>query len=443
MKMHVASSATIVVLLAGVAVTGCGIDHELNATSARTAPAAESSAQAPSELRDYRYCEVIPSVTEGDTTTTYVWNTTGSNLCPPELWNSITEAEVNQEFGSQSAQLNGPRHWVMDSISATGESTTGQTFTFGGIEFNLRAILTTPAGQPTVGQQFYVPNQVQRDTTYTYTAGRPIFELTDPDGNVYVMQSYAQIVDKTLTYEQLPSLANKLNLPEGWTYSTETPEQDFELVATGLAYVINDDLGNSYQRQLQGGHCAVVVELRSGLRDAGCDARPPRVVADRDMCVRERESYSSVQGRVITSRLEDEAITIIREVAAECERPVLLFSGGKDSVVVLHLAWRAFSPARIPFPVMHVDTGHNFDEVIEFRDRTVAAFGVELVVASVQASIDEGQRPRSARAAVVAQPAADRHVAGRHRPPPLRCRLRRRQARRGTIAGQGACGVAS
>jgi sulfate adenylyltransferase subunit 2 len=92
-----------------------------------------------------------------------------------------------------------------------------------------------------------------------------------------------------------------------------------------------------------------------------------------------------------TAQLEDEAITIFREIAAECERPVLLFSGGKDSVVMLHLAHRAFWPARIPFPVMHVDTGHNFDEVIEFRDRAVADFGVELVVASVQASIDAGR----------------------------------------------------
>jgi sulfate adenylyltransferase subunit 2 len=92
-----------------------------------------------------------------------------------------------------------------------------------------------------------------------------------------------------------------------------------------------------------------------------------------------------------THPLESEAISIIREVAAEFERPVLLFSGGKDSVVMLHLARRAFAPGRIPFPVMHVDTGHNFDEVIEFRDRTVAEFGVDLVVASVQASIDAGR----------------------------------------------------
>jgi sulfate adenylyltransferase subunit 2 len=89
--------------------------------------------------------------------------------------------------------------------------------------------------------------------------------------------------------------------------------------------------------------------------------------------------------------LIDESVTIIREVAAEFERPVLLFSGGKDSVVMLHLAVRAFAPARIPFPVMHIDTGHNFPEVIEFRDRCVSEMGVQLIIGSVQASIDSGK----------------------------------------------------
>src|SRR5436190_18324014 len=89
--------------------------------------------------------------------------------------------------------------------------------------------------------------------------------------------------------------------------------------------------------------------------------------------------------------LEAESIHIMREVAAEFERPVLLFSGGKDSVVMLHLATKAFWPAAVPFPVMHVDTGHNFPEVLEFRDRRVAELGVRLVVASVQASIDAGR----------------------------------------------------
>jgi sulfate adenylyltransferase subunit 2 len=88
--------------------------------------------------------------------------------------------------------------------------------------------------------------------------------------------------------------------------------------------------------------------------------------------------------------LEAEAIHVIREVAAEFERPVLLFSGGKDSAVMLHVAIKAFAPARLPFPVMHVDTGHNFAEVMAFRDRRVAELELRLVVASVQEAIDAG-----------------------------------------------------
>jgi sulfate adenylyltransferase subunit 2 len=89
--------------------------------------------------------------------------------------------------------------------------------------------------------------------------------------------------------------------------------------------------------------------------------------------------------------LEAESIHIIREVAAEFERPVLLFSGGKDSCVMLRLAVKAFWPGRLPFPIMHVDTGHNFDEVIAFRDQCAKEVGARLIVASVQASIDSGR----------------------------------------------------
>ncbi|MBW3608750.1 MAG: sulfate adenylyltransferase subunit CysD [Actinobacteria bacterium] len=89
--------------------------------------------------------------------------------------------------------------------------------------------------------------------------------------------------------------------------------------------------------------------------------------------------------------LESEAIHVMREVAAELAKPVLLFSGGKDSIVLLRLAEKAFRPGRFPFPLMHVDTGHNFPEVIEFRDRRVAELGERLIVASVQESIDAGR----------------------------------------------------
>src|ERR671926_1552906 len=89
--------------------------------------------------------------------------------------------------------------------------------------------------------------------------------------------------------------------------------------------------------------------------------------------------------------LEAEAIHILREVAGQCSNPALLFSGGKDSLVLLRLAEKAFRPGRFPFPLMHIDTGHNFPEVIDFRDRRAAELGERLIVASVQESIDAGR----------------------------------------------------
>src|SRR5688572_22320179 len=99
--------------------------------------------------------------------------------------------------------------------------------------------------------------------------------------------------------------------------------------------------------------------------------------------------------------LEAESVFIMREVAAEFERPVLLFSGGKDSIVMLRLAEKAFRPAKFPFPVMHIDTGHNFQEVLAYRDRTIERLGERLIVASVQESIDKGRVKEEDRKSVV------------------------------------------
>jgi sulfate adenylyltransferase subunit 2 len=113
--------------------------------------------------------------------------------------------------------------------------------------------------------------------------------------------------------------------------------------------------------------------------------------------------------------LEAESIHILREVAAEMERPCLLFSGGKDSIVMLNLARKAFAPARIPFPVMHVDTGLNFPEILEFRDRWIELLGLQLVVASVQDAIDRGlvrEEPNGSRNRIQTQvllEAAEKH----------------------------------
>ena len=116
--------------------------------------------------------------------------------------------------------------------------------------------------------------------------------------------------------------------------------------------------------------------------------------------------------------LESEAIHVMREVAAEFERPVLLFSGGKDSIVLLRLAEKAFRPAPFPFPLMHVDTGHNFPEVIDYRDRRVAELGERLIVASVQDSIDSGRvveekGPRASRNRPTIPPSATPCTTGR------------------------------
>jgi sulfate adenylyltransferase subunit 2 len=103
----------------------------------------------------------------------------------------------------------------------------------------------------------------------------------------------------------------------------------------------------------------------------------------------QRTNY--VTNRSFPRQLEDEAIYIIREVAAQFEKPVLLFSGGKDSITLVRLAQKAFYPGKIPFPLLHVDTGHNFPETIEFRDKLVAELGLELIVGSVEDSIKQGK----------------------------------------------------
>lgn len=97
------------------------------------------------------------------------------------------------------------------------------------------------------------------------------------------------------------------------------------------------------------------------------------------------------KGQSHLKELEDEGIYIMREVAAQFERPVLLFSGGKDSICMVHLALKAFYPGKIPFPLMHVDTGHNFRETIEFRDKLIEKHNLDLIVGSVQESIDQGK----------------------------------------------------
>lgn len=247
--------ATAATALALILVTGCGSSGTAASTgsSASASASASTAASAPQELRDVRYCEVIPAITNGDTIYSTVYNTLGYNNCPERQWKNLTEDIVNSEFGSQSSQLNGPRHWVIDYAQQPSAPApvdgVPTTFTFGGIETGVRGQLTAPVGTPLVGDQHYVVNTVQRDTIWTYLAGSMIYELTDPDGNVYVMQSYSTQVNPDLDLAGLSDLAPTLSLPAGWQYGTETLDEQLNLVTGGTAYVVNDDFANSYQKR--------------------------------------------------------------------------------------------------------------------------------------------------------------------------------------------------
>jgi len=147
--------------------------------------------------------------------------------------------------------LNGPRYWMMDQIIANGDSAGGDVKTFGDMQMQLRAKVEIPMGQTSAGGSYYTDNVVDRNTEYIFKAGQPLYQLVNPQGDVYTMQTYSQIVDPTLTLEDLPNLGSRLKLPTGWQYRVTTPAQDLHLVAHGKAYLIQDDLTNSYQKEIQ------------------------------------------------------------------------------------------------------------------------------------------------------------------------------------------------
>lgn len=202
----------------------------------------------PTDIRNYRYCEIIPVFRSGVTFYVEVYNTIGLNQCPADQWQALDEDTLAEAYDAVAVKLNGPRYWVLNEITGAGKTAEGKTADFGGIEMNLRAVLETKLWEGTVGDKLYTDNEVQRTTTFTYYAGNMVYELTSPQGDVYRMQSYSQIIDPTLTIDDLATLENRLNLPAGWHYQARLLTTDSKLIADGVAYVINDDLANSYQK---------------------------------------------------------------------------------------------------------------------------------------------------------------------------------------------------
>ena len=197
-------------------------------------------------VRNVRYCELIPVVRHGLHLTATVYNTLGHNDCPAAVWDKITEAAMRKRFGALKVVLNGPRHFVMDAIAAEGDTAAGKTVEAAGLSLTARA--TIDVGLFDLRSRPYRERTIARETRYVFKAGKPVFLLVRGDGARYAMQSYAQIIDKSLSHADLPALGARLKLPAGWRYETMTPDADLVLGAQGKATVVQDDLDNTYQK---------------------------------------------------------------------------------------------------------------------------------------------------------------------------------------------------
>jgi hypothetical protein len=202
-----------------------------------------------SNLRNQRYCEVLIGKRDWLKLEVRVFNTQGLNLCPEAQWRALTKESIVKEYDASIAILNGPRYWMMDEIQAAGNTVNDVKETFGGIDMNLRATVKLSLLKQLMGSKNYTANEVTRTTNFVYRAGSTVYELLSPAGDVYVMQSYSQIVNPALNMKDLPVLNEQLKLPAGWTYRSRVLDQDLSLVANGIAYVLQDNLSNSYQRR--------------------------------------------------------------------------------------------------------------------------------------------------------------------------------------------------
>ncbi len=198
------------------------------------------------DLFGRRYGEVLLVSIAESGPEAVVYNTYPLNECPAALWYSLDAAAIATEHGAVAALLNGPRYWLMSSIEkhATGPR---ETATFGGLEMIKQATVQLSSMNPAP----YSVNRVARSTVFNFDIGRPVFELVDPDGRRWVMQTWSQTVDKTLSLDDLAGLASRLSLPDGWSYETRTLTERLRVDTTDTdAHVTQDDLANSYSLQV-------------------------------------------------------------------------------------------------------------------------------------------------------------------------------------------------
>jgi hypothetical protein len=214
----------------------------LAAVSAAAAFASPAPAASLGGLHDARYCEIIELKGAPPNARATVWNTIGLNKCPAAWWNAFDAGDLAQELGDTLVVLNGPRHFLMDSVTAAP----GRVRSFHGQR--LRKVAAIPIRTAAdLGRTPYTDRVIERDNTWRWQRGRRVYELVAPGGDVYVMQAYAQILDPSLTIGKLRTLGRRLDLPAGWRYRTRRLTHELAVGASGTATIVQDELQNTYQ----------------------------------------------------------------------------------------------------------------------------------------------------------------------------------------------------
>lgn len=198
-------------------------------------------------FRNLRYGEILV-VTGGPIQyVATVYNTVGLNDCPQDLWDQLEPKKLARELRARKVLLNGPRYFMMDEIALQNP---GAIKDFDGLEARHLAEVKLSLFTMLRGRSKpYTENTVSRTSRYVYKKGRPVYELIAPDGTTYVLQTYALIVDPNLKESDLANLGNRLSLPKGWQYRSRVLDDDLVLTTDGTAYVLQDELENSYQRR--------------------------------------------------------------------------------------------------------------------------------------------------------------------------------------------------
>jgi hypothetical protein len=196
------------------------------------------------DMRNLRYCEVLVVMRHGMSATASVYNTVGLNDCPDDKWKALDAEKIKAERKAFMVILNGPRYFMMDRNAL--KKPAGGVESFGGVQMRELATLEMKPGHK---REPYTENTVDRESQYVYEAGKNVYELIAPLGRSYIMQSYSIEKDPGLTEAELSNLGSKLKLPKGWRFQVRKLTQEMVVRNSGTqAYVLQDDLQNSYQR---------------------------------------------------------------------------------------------------------------------------------------------------------------------------------------------------